>query len=59
MARPALDRVRLTPAIRSYHGQGFPARSIARRLGISERSTRTILKDLGLTSSRTEVRHAA
>ncbi|WP_025885946.1 hypothetical protein [Asaia prunellae] len=61
MARPALDRVRLAPAIRLYHRKGVPARGIALRLGISERSTRGILKDLGLTAQRgpalKEVRH--
>jgi len=52
MARPALDRVRLAPAISLYHRKGVPARGIALRLGISERSTRGLLKDLGLTAPR-------
>ncbi|GAB6854194.1 hypothetical protein [Asaia astilbis] len=52
MARPALDRARLAPAVRGFHRKGVPARLIAFRLGISERSTRGMLKDLGLTMSR-------
>ncbi|WP_336761194.1 hypothetical protein [Asaia sp. VD9] len=57
MARPALDRTRLAPAVQGYHRRGFPARLIATRLGISERSTRGMLKDLGLTAPKPAVTH--
>lgn len=57
MARPALDRTRLAPAVQGYYRRGLPARLIASRLGISERSTRGMLKDLGLTSPRPAVKN--
>lgn len=57
MARPALDRTRLAPVVQGYHRRGFPARLIASRLGISERSTRGMLKELGLTSPRPAVKN--
>lgn len=56
MARPALDRTRLAPAVQGYHRRGFSARLIATRLGISERSTRGLLKALGLTAPRPQSR---
>ena len=56
MARPALDRTRLAPVVQGYHRKGFPARLIATRLGISERSTRGMLKELGLTAPRSQSR---
>lgn len=43
MARPALDRRRLVPIATDLRQRGWSAPMIAARLGISERSTKSLL----------------
>lgn len=50
MARPALDRGRIDPAIAALRQRGASASRIARALGISERTVRYALRRLAVPS---------
>ncbi len=50
MARPALDRGRIDPAIAALRQRGASASCIARALGISERTVRYALRRLAVPS---------
>jgi len=59
MARPALDRVRLVPMAVSLRQQGWPSRMIATRLGVSERTVKSMLTGTAPLAGGMRARRAA